>query len=161
MTVADANGNPIPTVTEAPALSGDVYLLPLGSTREAGSHKGYGLGAVLEILATVLSGSALMMQLGKYHSCHFLMALDVAAFTDPKEFEATVDRLSELLTSTPPAAGHDRVLVAGLEESVTQSKREREGIPIHAEVLDWFDEACSAIGVEALHRRPEEVDLDG
>jgi LDH2 family malate/lactate/ureidoglycolate dehydrogenase len=55
--LANLDGSPM----DEPALmmeQGSYHLLPLGSTREQGSHKGYGLGMIVEIMATLLSGVA-------------------------------------------------------------------------------------------------------
>ena len=59
--IADPDGTPI--MEERPVPDGLMYglgahnLLPLGGTREQGSHKGYGLGLMVEVLATLLSGT--------------------------------------------------------------------------------------------------------
>ena len=51
--LADSEGTPIMEEADAP----DNYtLLTLGSTRELGSHKGYGLSCMVDILAGVLTG---------------------------------------------------------------------------------------------------------
>jgi LDH2 family malate/lactate/ureidoglycolate dehydrogenase len=40
-----------------PTARGDYFLLPLGATRELGSHKGYGLAFMVETLSALLSGT--------------------------------------------------------------------------------------------------------
>src|SRR5262245_15633219 len=50
----DRHGNP---ATEPDTMIDGGSLLPLGSTREAGGHKGYCLGAMVDILSCVLSGA--------------------------------------------------------------------------------------------------------
>ena len=50
----DTAGNP---TTDANAVKNGGALLPLGSDREHGSHKGYGLGAIVDIFSGVLSGA--------------------------------------------------------------------------------------------------------
>ena len=45
------------SITDAHALKNGGALLPLGSDREHGSHKGYALGAVVDIFSAVLSGA--------------------------------------------------------------------------------------------------------
>ena len=62
---------------------GEFYQLPLGGTREQGSHKGYGFSMMAEVLATLLSGAISPMVLGSGGSGHhFFFAYDVASFTD-------------------------------------------------------------------------------
>src|SRR5437879_225369 len=54
--VTDKEGNPI--TEEKPVFDRDEYhQLPLGGTREQGSHKGYGLALMAEVLSTVLAGA--------------------------------------------------------------------------------------------------------
>jgi LDH2 family malate/lactate/ureidoglycolate dehydrogenase len=53
--VTDKDGNPI--TEEAMVYDRQqFYQLPLGGTREQGSHKGYGLALMAEVLATLLAG---------------------------------------------------------------------------------------------------------
>ena len=45
-------------------------------------------------------------------------------------------------------------LFDGLKEAETLADRKSNGIPLHAEVLSWFDTACQKLGVEnALQNR--------
>ena len=61
--IADGEGRPI--VHEQPVPSNAAYhLLPLGGTREGGSHKGYGLGLMVEVLSSLLAGSLPSMVAG-------------------------------------------------------------------------------------------------
>ena len=48
-------------------------LTPLGTTHQGGSHKGYGLSAVMEIVSGMLSGSELMNVAGLGNASHFFM----------------------------------------------------------------------------------------
>ena len=51
--MAEEDGTPI--MEEVPPPDSDIpLLLPLGGTRELGSHKGYGLGMMAEILTTLI-----------------------------------------------------------------------------------------------------------
>lgn len=53
--IADDEGMPVmePKLLE----KRKVHLLPIGSTKELGSHKGFGLAFIPEILSTFLSGA--------------------------------------------------------------------------------------------------------
>lgn len=53
--VQDKEGNPS---TDANILKKQGALLPLGSDREHGSHKGYALGSIVDIFSAVLSGGS-------------------------------------------------------------------------------------------------------
>lgn len=123
-------------------------LVPLGETRQNGSHKGYGLAAVMEILAGMLSGAELMSVAGLGNASHFFMALDVAAFGDRDAFLERMDAFLEMLVTTPPGPGHERVLYAGLLEAETLEERSRDGVPLHPEVHEWFAGATRELGVD-------------
>ncbi len=53
--ITDADGTPIMEEVDAPA-PGVYRILPLGSTRDMGSHKGYGLAGVVDIFSGILTG---------------------------------------------------------------------------------------------------------
>ncbi|HEY6978463.1 MAG TPA: Ldh family oxidoreductase, partial [Chitinophagaceae bacterium] len=53
--VQDKDGN---ATTNANALKHEGALLPLGSDREHGSHKGYALGSIVDIFSAILSGAS-------------------------------------------------------------------------------------------------------
>jgi LDH2 family malate/lactate/ureidoglycolate dehydrogenase len=57
----DGDGQP---VTDSAAYFEGANMTSLGGTRELGSHKGYGLGAMVEILSACLTGSSLVMSPG-------------------------------------------------------------------------------------------------
>jgi LDH2 family malate/lactate/ureidoglycolate dehydrogenase len=150
--IADADG--VPIMDAIPVPNGPIRLLPLGSTYEAGSHKGYGLACVVEVLGSVLSGSQVGFLAGSGAANHFVGAISVEAFADVASFKHDMDEFVRGLKATPPARGFDRVVVAGQIEYETEQRRLREGIPLHPEVVGWFDKACAEAGVAALERAP-------
>ncbi|MCH7482324.1 MAG: Ldh family oxidoreductase [Chloroflexi bacterium] len=143
-TVADAQGTPI---MEAVPVPDDYFGLPLGSTRELGSHKGYGLAAAVEVLCSVLSGAGFATRLPRTHYRHYVAAYDVSAFTDATEFKQTMDDFIGELTATPPAPGQERVMVAGQPEWEAEAEHRAHGIPLHREVVDWLRSTCAEMGV--------------
>ena len=147
--IADREGNPI--VEETPVLPrGQYFQLPLGGTREQGSHKGYGLALMVEVLATMLSGT---LPVGLDRSTgykHFFAAYNIAAFTDVDEFKEHMDQMLEWLRETKPAPGQERVLYPGLLEYEDERERREHGIPLHKEVIQWFGKITSELGVAPL-----------
>jgi LDH2 family malate/lactate/ureidoglycolate dehydrogenase len=136
--IAHADGTPIMEEADVP----DQFLmLPVGGTREIGSHKGYGLAVIVDILAGILSGTGPGFLHGGQVAHHFT-AWRIDAFRDVDEFKADMDALLRGLRECPPAPGEDRVLYAGLPEWETKQDREVNGIPYHPDVLDWFRTAC-------------------
>ena len=143
------NGAPIMEEAYLPE-RGNYHQLPLGSTREMGSHKGYGLALMNEILCSIL-GSALPSMIDRESgSKQFLAAYDISAFGDVDRFKESLDAMLDVLEKTPPAPGHDRVIYPGVSEHEELEERRKHGIPLHPEVIDWFAETCSELGVPAL-----------
>ena len=121
--------------------------LPLGSTRELGSHKGYSLGVIVDVLCGQLSFAPGFAALANNRRGHFVAAYDVAAFGDVAEFKRNMDGMLEGLRDTKPAPGHDRVYYAGLPEYETEIERRRDGIPLHPEVVEWFRGICAELSI--------------
>jgi L-2-hydroxycarboxylate dehydrogenase (NAD+) len=149
--VADSDGVPImeEVPPPVPGYAGRVssFLLPVGSTREMGSHKGYGLGCIVDILGGILSGGGYGVNPGRPNFGHYVAACSIEAFMDTAEFKRTMDEWIRVLESTPPAKGHDRVIYPGRLEAEEEAKRAAEGIPLHPEVIDWFKSICEKLAI--------------
>lgn len=141
----DENGVPTTDATKARAAR---RLLPLGGTREQGSHKGYGLGAMVDILTGVLSGAGWSMVL-QPQGCagHFFAAWRIDLFRPVEEFLTDMDAFLRTLRETPPAPGHSRVLYAGLPEWETEQERRLKGIPIPRKTLAYFRQISAELGI--------------
>jgi LDH2 family malate/lactate/ureidoglycolate dehydrogenase len=153
--VAEPDGTPIMERRPLPEgtmfVPGGNYLLPLGGTREQGSHKGYGLALMVEVLSTLLSGALPgMLDVERPMARHHFAAYNIAAFCDADEFKETMDRMLQTLEETPPAPGHDRVVYPGLLESEHEIDRRANGVPLHREVVDWFDRCTDELGLARL-----------
>jgi L-2-hydroxycarboxylate dehydrogenase (NAD+) len=143
--IAEVNGTPIMTETDPPP-AGPARMLPLGSTREMGSHKGYGLACIVEILSGILTSGG-FNRVGGSTFNHCVAAYSIEAFMDTAEFKRTMDEWLRLLKSTKPAAGHDRVFYPGLPEAEAEVEHRAKGIPLHPEVMAWFRSACKELSV--------------
>ncbi|HAL48226.1 MAG: Ldh family oxidoreductase [SAR202 cluster bacterium] len=153
--VADLEGNPIMEEV-APEEAGNFFGLPFGGTREGGSHKGYGFSMMVEIFSGLLSDSVpSMLDDTPFQSGfkHYFAAYDIAAFTDLDVFKDKMDRVLEMLKDTKPAPGQDRVLYPGLSEAEEEADRRANGIPLHSEVVEWFDDVCGEFSVSPLKRK--------
>lgn len=117
--------------------------LPLGSTRELGSHKGYGLGVMVDILCGQLSFAPGFSTLDLKRRAHFVAAYSVDAFGDVAEFKRNMDGMLKGLRETKPMPGAERVYYAGLPEYEEAIKRTKHGVPLHPEVVDWFRSICA------------------
>jgi LDH2 family malate/lactate/ureidoglycolate dehydrogenase len=147
--VTDKDGTPI--MEEKPVFNRDEYYqAPLGGTREQGSHKGYGFALMAEVLSTVLSGALpTMLAPGSGSKNHFA-AYNIEAFTDVEQFKDTMDAMLRTLRTAAPAPGQERVLYPGLSEFEETQIRRAKGIPLHKEVLQWFAECTSELGLGPL-----------
>lgn len=146
--ISDDKGTPIMDEREIPDYT---WILPNGATRELGSHKGYGLSAVAQVFSGILSDGAF----GAYdrgHMSHFVAAYSIEAFTDVARFKSSMDDFLKYLRETPPAPGHDRVYYAGLPEHEESIDRHERGIPLHKEVIEWFDQATAEFNLAPLER---------
>jgi len=129
---------------EAPVPDG-FNMLPLGGTRDIGSHKGYGLIMMVEVLTSLLGGTG-GGPFRRAGSAHFFMALDVGAFTDPGTFATDMDEYLRRLVSSRQAPGDEAVTYPGLPEHETEVERRRDGIPYHPDVVAWFKQICDETG---------------
>ena len=66
-------------------------------------------------------------------------------------FKDNMDSMLEKLRTTPPAPGEERVLYPGLYEYEQQQERKISGIPLHEEVVEWFENVSGELqGVPQL-----------
>ena len=150
-------GNPVPTgwalnekaepTTDPKVAQQARRLLPLGGSRESGSHKGYGLGILVEILCGVLTGTVTALNANQEPRGHFFGAINPAAFRPAADFKDDMDRLIRALKSTPPVEGESRVYVAGEIEFETAEERAERGIPLHGSVLKGLRAVSEQVGV--------------
>ncbi len=115
-----------------------------------GSHKGYGLAMMVEILGTLLSGALPHALNPSSGYKHFFAAYNIAAFTDVDQFKETMDEMLRSLRKIKPVNGQDRVLYPGLLEHEEWEERSAHGIPLHKEVVDWFGKITSELGIPPL-----------
>ena len=125
--------------------TGEFLFLPLGGTREQGSHKGYGFSLMTVVLGPLLAG--LDATQGRGHS---FTAYNVAAFTDVEAFKDNMDTMLRTLRETKPAPGHDRVLYPGLSEHEEEQERRANGIPLHREVIESFNGITAELSLPPL-----------
>ena len=103
--ITGMDGEPIMEAVDAPD---EYYMLPFGGTRENGSHKGYGLGAMVDIWCNSLTGIGAGFITGG--GGQWFAAYDIEAWIGLDEFKKQIDAFLEGLRTTPPAKGHERVL---------------------------------------------------
>jgi len=118
-------------------------LLPLGSDREHGSHKGYALGAIVDILSAVLSGASYGPWAPPFPAYvpmpenapgkglgHFFGAMRIDAFRPAEAFKTDMDQWLRRFRSARPIDPAQRVLVPGDPEREIEATRRANGIPL-------------------------------
>lgn len=147
--ISDSEGGPIMSESQVPA---DFMMLPLGGTREIGSHKGFGLAMMIEILCGVLTGTG-----GGPHrrrgTAHYFMAIDISKFTELDQFKQDMDDYLRSLLDCKPAPGESRVVYPGYPEYEYELERRENGVPYHPEVIQWYRKTAAELDVS--HSLPE------
>jgi LDH2 family malate/lactate/ureidoglycolate dehydrogenase len=117
-------------------------LTPLGGSRSLGSHKGYGLAAMVEILCSMLPGAWYAPTREARHPGeryfnigHFFLAMDPDSFREAGEFEDDLDDMIDALHACRRADPAQPVLVAGDPEALAMAERGRLGIPVPEALL--------------------------
>lgn len=155
--IIDKNGN---MSTDPSDMINGGALLPLGSDREHGGHKGYALAAMVDILSCVLSGAnwgpfappfALRQEIptrsvGKGIG-HFFGAMQIDGFTDVTEFKRRIDLWIRTFRAAKPAPGTNGVLIPGDPEREAEAVRRREGIPLIQAVVDDLTDISRQTGI--------------
>jgi L-2-hydroxycarboxylate dehydrogenase (NAD+) len=144
--VQDKDGGPS---TDPNELKKGGALLPLGGDREHGSHKGYALGAIVDIFSGLLSGANYApwvppfpayvpmptQQPGKGVG-HFLGAMRIDAFRPAADFKKHMDSWIQGFRACKTIDGEERVLVPGDPEREVESTRMKDGIPLNELVAE-------------------------
>ena len=152
----DVHGRP---ATDPQAVYDGGALLPVGSTRELGGHKGYALAMAVDVLSGVLSGAnwgpfapAFAIEQRPAGSVgegigHFFGALRIDGFIDPDEFKRQVDHLVRTFRATPAAPGTGGPLIPGDPEREAEVVRRRDGIPLIPPVAADLEALAAETGV--------------
>ncbi len=134
--------------TNANELKNGGSLLPLGGDREHSSHKGYALGAIVDIFSAVLSGANYGPWVPPFPAYipmpenmpgegigHFFGAMRIDAFRTADEFKVNMDNWIQRFRSAKTVEGELKVLIPGDPERETEAQRMKSGIPIAASVI--------------------------
>lgn len=134
--------------TDAHILKKGGALLPLGSDREHGSHKGYALGAIVDVFSALLSGANYAPWVPPFPAYvpmpsrqpgkgigHFLGALRIDAFRPADEFKRSMDDWIGGFRGAASIEGQQKVIVPGDPEREAQQHRMQQGIPLESSVV--------------------------
>ena len=154
----DANGN---DVTDANILKKGGALLPLGSDREHGSHKGYALDSIVDIFSAVLSGGSygpwappfpayipLPQNMPGEGLGHFFGAMRIDAFRPVQDFKSNMDNWITRFRNATPIDPAQKVLIPGDPEREAERERMQTGIPIVEPVVLDLKEVGIRFGIQ-------------
>ncbi len=136
-------------------------LLPLGGTREKGSHKGYALGAVVDIFSAVFSGANYGPWVPPFPAYvpmpenmpgkgigHFFGAMRIDAFREAEEFKLHMDQWIQRFRNSIPVDPQQPVLIPGDPEREMEAERMKNGIPLLDAVWKDLREVGERFGAE-------------
>ena len=129
-------------------------LLPLGGAiEEDGSHKGYGLALLVDLLCGVLSGSVFGPNIpgrtGSTHGklSHFFGAIRIDAFIEPDVFKNSMDEYIHILKNCGKINGQERIYVHGEKEFEKSEQQEKE-VLILKEVVEELKGIGTELGIK-------------
>ncbi|MBL6958393.1 MAG: Ldh family oxidoreductase [Rhodospirillales bacterium] len=135
-----------------PNRSDEGFLLPIGGP------KGYGLSLIFGLLAGTLNGAAFGKDVVDFNADstsvtntgHFVVALDIKAFTDVEGFKANVDAVVRTMKASPTLPGFDEVRLPGEQSFAKRQDYTDNGIPLHDTLLDVLAKTAADLGVDPL-----------
>jgi L-2-hydroxycarboxylate dehydrogenase (NAD+) len=138
-------------------------LIPLGSDREHGSHKGFCLGAWVDIFSAVLSGANYGPWVPPFVAFleppndpvgeglgHFFGAMRVDAFRPAVEFKNHMDNWIARFRSARTVDGQENVIIPGDPERMMHAERMDKGIPLNPKVVEDLKELAKRLDVKTL-----------
>ncbi len=146
--------------TDPDAVVAGGALLPLGSDRERGGHKGYALAMMVDILSCMLSGANWgpfapsfavnnempQRSVGKGIG-HFFGAIRIDGFMDVDSFKLQVDDYIRVLRATKPAPGTSGPLIPGDPERQAEQLRREKGVPVILPVVEDLRDISAKTGI--------------
>jgi L-2-hydroxycarboxylate dehydrogenase (NAD+) len=136
-------------------------LLPLGGDREHGSHKGFCLGAWVDIFSAVLSGANYGPWVPPFVAFlsppndpvgkgigHFFGAMRIDAFRSAEEFKTHMDNWINTFRKAKTMEGIEQVIIPGDPERETSSYRLVNGIPLNSKVIKDLTELGERLNID-------------
>jgi L-2-hydroxycarboxylate dehydrogenase (NAD+) len=157
--VQDADGQ---STSNSNAVREGGGLLPLGGDREHGSHKGYGLGAIVDIFSGVLSGANFgpwvpPFATAGFHDVnaekvglgtgHFVGAMRIDGFRPAEDFKKHMDIWIQRFRAAEAIEGQ-KVQIPGDQERNFKADRLITGLPLNEKVIESLEELAERFQVK-------------
>lgn len=119
-------------------LGGGIF--PLGGWDEkSGSHKGYGLGILVELFTAVFAGGTTaphVVNSGNADTSFCFWAVDYGIFGNKQEIRQRMSTLLQELRESPKADGQDRIYTHGEKEFESMAIKQETGIPANDQTIE-------------------------
>lgn len=126
-------------------ISKQAAMLPIGGAdEETGSHKGYSLSVMVEILSAALQNGAYLQGLHgfdaegntiPYKLGHFFLAINIDFFTEVADFKKITGDIMKTLQGSTVAPNKDKIWIAGEKEYLSEKEIRAKGVPITPALL--------------------------
>ena len=144
--LVDADGRP---TNDGEHVRQGGWILPIGG------HKGWGLIAIMEILAGVLTGGALGQDIAELFgdtskaqkNGQFFIAIDVEAFMGIDAFKARMDDYIRMVKASELADGFEEIVMPGEIEYRKERDQRANGLTLGRNVVDAMLKKAEEIGV--------------
>lgn len=109
-----------------------IGLAPLGGFKQnTGSHKGFGLGMIVELLTAILSEGTTADQISENGGiCHFFLAINPTLFGNKEDIEKSLDAYLTRIRNSNRLDNDVPIYVPGDKEIIAESEIEAKGIPV-------------------------------
>ena len=126
---------------------------PLGALLTFGTHKGYGLAVMCELLGGALAAGMTQRDHDgskkRVLNGMFSVIVDPAMVADRGAFEAEALAFLHWVQASPPREGYGPVQVAGDAERASRARRSAEGVPVDGTTWQEILAAAASLGVDA------------
>ena len=146
----DRQGNPLTD----PKRANEGFLLPIGG------YKGYGLALVMGLLAGNLNAAAMGKDVVDFNNDdttetntgHTIVAINVEAFQDLKEFKQGMDTLIRDIRNSQRLPNVERIRLPGEGTHTARADREKNGVPMPEALLAALDQLAADLKIAKLAR---------
>ncbi len=146
--MVDREGNPLTD----PTRQSDGLLLPIGGA------KGYGLAMAIGLIAGTLNGAAFGKDVVNFtkqtatatNTGQFVAAISIEAFGPVDAFKSTVDGIFGSFCESTPFPDGNPVRIPGQDRGNVRREREKNGIPLHPNLVKALTEIASELNIQEL-----------